>query len=191
MFIGRSGNAPFAQSPCALHTWLSGASPPGPFFKTCDSKPLLKLNFVSEVRKALTAWGLPAGDYTGHSFRISAATAAIFVLWMSMIHGGREGLSVLVYHLTSPPHVHTSHHHLMYTPHITTSCTHLTSPPHVHTSHQHLMYTPHITTSCTHLTSPPHVHTSHHHLMYTPHITTSCTHLTSPPHVFWTFMGML
>ena len=86
-------------------------------------------------------------------------------------------------HLTSPPHVHTSHHHLVYAPHITTSCTHLTSPPHVHTSHHYLMYTPHITTSCAHLTSPPHLHTSHHYLMYTPHITTSCAHLTSPPHV--------
>ena len=116
-------------------------------------------------------------------------TCKIFVLWMSMIHGGRESLFSIqsittCTHLTSPPHVHTSHHHLMYTPHINTSCTHLTSPPHVHTSHHHLMYTPHITTSCTHLTSPPHVHTSHHHLMYTPHITTSCTHLMyTPPHV--------
>ena len=76
---------PSARSTRALHTWPSGVHPPvvsypdpspGPFFRTRDSKPLLKPKFVSEVGKALSTLGLPACDYAGHSFRIGAATAA-------------------------------------------------------------------------------------------------------------------
>ena len=41
-----------------------------------DGKPLLKSSYIVEVRKALAAAGLPAGDYAGHSFRTGAASAA-------------------------------------------------------------------------------------------------------------------
>ena len=60
---------------CLAYVAVRGDSP-GPFFMTQESKPLLKPSFVFEVRKALSAVGLPAGDYAGHSFRIGAATAA-------------------------------------------------------------------------------------------------------------------
>ena len=75
VFIGRSGNAICPIAACIAYVAIRGVSP-GPFFRTRDSKPLLKPKFVSEVRKVLTALGLPAGDYAGHSFRIGAATAA-------------------------------------------------------------------------------------------------------------------
>ena len=75
VFIGKTGNAICPVDTCLAYVAIRGAFP-GPFFRTRDSKPLLKSSFVSELRKVLTALGLPAGDYAGHSFRIGAATAA-------------------------------------------------------------------------------------------------------------------
>ena len=49
---------------------------PGPFFLTHQRKPLTKPHFVAEVRKGLTAVGLDQASFSGHSFRIGAATAA-------------------------------------------------------------------------------------------------------------------
>ena len=54
----------------------------GPFFKFEDDRLLTKDRFVSEVRKALLAASIEAKAYSGHSFRIGAATTA-----------GRKGLS--------------------------------------------------------------------------------------------------
>ena len=52
------------------------ASSPGPFFQQLDKTPLRKDKFVEEIRTALTAAGITASDYAGHSFRIGAATTA-------------------------------------------------------------------------------------------------------------------
>ncbi len=52
-----------------------GASP-GPFFTFKDGRPLTKPLFTKHVRTVLQEIGLPYNDFSGHSFRIGAATAA-------------------------------------------------------------------------------------------------------------------
>ena len=53
---------------------------PGPFFRRQLSKPLTKPHFVNKVKKALTVAALDQSsnqsEFSGHSFRIRAATAA-------------------------------------------------------------------------------------------------------------------
>lgn len=51
-------------------------SSPGPFFRLADGTPLTKARFVAKVRDALARAGVPQLHYSGHSFRIGAATAA-------------------------------------------------------------------------------------------------------------------
>ena len=48
----------------------------GPFFLLRDGTPLTKARFISGVRQALIQAGIPYQNYSGHSFRIGAATAA-------------------------------------------------------------------------------------------------------------------
>ena len=48
----------------------------GPFFITSSRKPLLKARFVEFIRETLDSIGFPHQEYTGHSFRIGAATTA-------------------------------------------------------------------------------------------------------------------
>jgi len=49
---------------------------PSPLFMWEDRRPLSKTKFVEEVRQSLLAVNLPVHLYTGHSFRIGAATTA-------------------------------------------------------------------------------------------------------------------
>ena len=49
---------------------------PGPFFRFSDHTPLTKARFVTKVREALTSAGVDCSGYSGHSFRIGAATTA-------------------------------------------------------------------------------------------------------------------
>ena len=49
---------------------------PGPLFRFDDGRPLTRLALVSEVRAALTVAGIEPAPYSGHSFRIGAATSA-------------------------------------------------------------------------------------------------------------------
>ena len=49
---------------------------PGPFFMYRDGSPLTRDKLVTAVRKALTKAGLDHSGYSGHSFRIGAATSA-------------------------------------------------------------------------------------------------------------------
>ena len=49
---------------------------PGPLFRFDDGRPLTRLALVSEVRAALTVAGIDPAPYSGHSFRIGAATSA-------------------------------------------------------------------------------------------------------------------
>ena len=51
-------------------------SSPGPFFITKDGSPLTRTQLVAAVRQALSAAGLDTSGYSGHSFRIGAATSA-------------------------------------------------------------------------------------------------------------------
>ena len=48
----------------------------GPLFVHRDGSPLLKQQFITGVRQALSAAGLDPSLYSGHSFRIGAATTA-------------------------------------------------------------------------------------------------------------------
>ena len=48
----------------------------GPLFKWADGRYLTREKFMAHVRRALTAPGLVATNYTGHSFHIGAATTA-------------------------------------------------------------------------------------------------------------------
>ena len=49
---------------------------PGPFFRLRDGSALSKTRFVEAVRQALSRTGVSAVGYSGHSFRIGAATTA-------------------------------------------------------------------------------------------------------------------
>ena len=55
---------------------VSRGSTPGPFFRCEDGSPLTKPRFVERVRVAMAAAGIEERGYSGHSFRIGAATAA-------------------------------------------------------------------------------------------------------------------
>ena len=48
----------------------------GPLFIHEDGSPLLKAQFVKKVKKALAHQNIDSSKYSGHSFRIGAATAA-------------------------------------------------------------------------------------------------------------------
>ena len=52
---------------------------PGPLFRWANREPLTKTKFVDHVRKGLITANIPAHLYTGHSFRIGAATIAASV----------------------------------------------------------------------------------------------------------------
>ena len=54
-------------------------SEPGPFFIFQSSSPLSREMFVRRVRAALSEAGVEATQYSGHSFRIGAATVAAAV----------------------------------------------------------------------------------------------------------------
>ena len=49
---------------------------PGAFFRSADGTPLTKARFVGQIRSVLSRAGVPLSGYSGHSFRIGAATAA-------------------------------------------------------------------------------------------------------------------
>ena len=49
---------------------------PSPFFCTATGGALTKVRFVKQVRSAMARAGIPLTGYSGHSFRIVAATAA-------------------------------------------------------------------------------------------------------------------
>ncbi len=75
VFIGRTGG-PLCPVAAVLSYIIIRGSAPGPFFRFPDGQPLTKPRFVTEVRNALQAIGLPYQCFAGHSFRIGAATTA-------------------------------------------------------------------------------------------------------------------
>ena len=52
---------------------------PGPLFRFEDGTALTRPALVREIRRALLAAGVDASPYSGHSFRIGAATTAAAV----------------------------------------------------------------------------------------------------------------
>ena len=75
VYLGRTGN-----TLCPLVAMLSylaaRGTEPGPLFRLKDGRPLTKAAFVTRVRQALLQAGVDAKNYSGHSFRIGAATTA-------------------------------------------------------------------------------------------------------------------
>ena len=75
LFIGRTNSSicPVA----ALLAYLAIRPPsPGPLFVHDNGSPLTRAGLVSAVRAALSEGSVDLSRYTGHSFRIGAATAA-------------------------------------------------------------------------------------------------------------------
>ena len=75
IFVGRTGNelCPVA----VMLAYLAIRTPkPGFLFQFTDDRLLTKPRLVDELRKVLSAAGINAKDYSGHSFRIGAATTA-------------------------------------------------------------------------------------------------------------------
>ena len=75
VFLGETGDGICPVLAVMAYAAVRGGSP-GPFFRTTDGLPLTKARFVAQVRGALTHAGIPIAGYSGHSFRIGAATAA-------------------------------------------------------------------------------------------------------------------
>ena len=75
VFIGRTGDELCPVT--AVLSFIARRGPkPGSFFLLQDGSPLTKGYFVGQVQKALTRAGIQSSNYTGHSFRSGAATAA-------------------------------------------------------------------------------------------------------------------
>ena len=61
----------------AMLAYLSLRGPnPGMLFQYADKSPLTKSRFVADFRARLTQAGIASHNYSGHSFRIGAATTA-------------------------------------------------------------------------------------------------------------------
>lgn len=75
VFIGSTDDELCPVRAVRRYTALRGTSP-GAFFRSTDGTPLTKASFVERVRAVLTRAGIPLSGYSGHSFRIGAATAA-------------------------------------------------------------------------------------------------------------------
>ena len=75
IFVGRTGDNLCPVEAVRVYASRRGTSA-GAFFCFSGGAPLSKSRFVAMVRSALARAGVPVSDYSGHSFRIGAATAA-------------------------------------------------------------------------------------------------------------------
>ena len=75
IFIGKA-SSPRCPVVAVIVYMFTRGSRSGPFFLDHQGNLLLKPRFIAELRTALTAVGLDQASFTGHSFRIVAATAA-------------------------------------------------------------------------------------------------------------------
>ena len=75
IYLGRTNTVPCPVT--AILRYLSLRSPSqGPLFIFQDGTPLTRASLVSHLRAALAQAGVYSSGYSGHSFRIGAATAA-------------------------------------------------------------------------------------------------------------------
>ena len=77
----------------------------GPFFHFSSGQPLTRDSFVKEVQLALLSRGVEAAAFTGHSFRIGAATTvAAHGLPNSLIKTlGRWESATYMLYIRTPP----------------------------------------------------------------------------------------
>ena len=75
VFVGATGTEVCPVRAIAAYAEARGSAP-GPFFRLQDGSALTKARFVEAVRRALLESGIAPEGYSGHSFRIGAATAA-------------------------------------------------------------------------------------------------------------------
>ena len=73
--VGRTGND-LCPVNALLHYLSLRGTAPGILFHLQDGSPLTKSKFTSLFRKALSKSGIDSSSYSGHSFRIGAATTA-------------------------------------------------------------------------------------------------------------------
>ena len=73
--MGRTGNdlCPVAAILSCMALRGPGS---GPLFKFKNGRPLTRSSFVIKLQEALEAVGVDCSNYSGHSFRIGAATTA-------------------------------------------------------------------------------------------------------------------
>ena len=72
------------------------------FFHFADGRLLTRARFIAAVRAALTEQGVDARSYSGHSFRIGAATTAGVPDHLIKIMGCWEGAAYQLYVRTPP-----------------------------------------------------------------------------------------
>lgn len=75
VFLGRV-DSPFCPVAAVLSYMALRGPREGPFFLAADGSPLTKSVFVAALRELLRSCGLDPSSYSGHSFRIGAATTA-------------------------------------------------------------------------------------------------------------------
>ena len=75
IYVGRT-NSRICPVAAVLSYLVKRGPTPGPLFMFDDGRYLTRDRFVRAVREALTATGVDALKYAGHSFRIGAATTA-------------------------------------------------------------------------------------------------------------------
>ena len=75
VYVGTTGDELCPVTAILDYVTVRGMTP-GPFFRFHDGAPLTKARFMTGVRAALAQAGIPCQQYSGHSFRIGAATAA-------------------------------------------------------------------------------------------------------------------
>ncbi len=75
LYVGRTGSALCPVAAVLDYLRVRGSSP-GPLFTFSDGRYLTKQRFIAAVREALKKVGVDQAKYSGHSFRIGAATTA-------------------------------------------------------------------------------------------------------------------
>lgn len=78
VYLGRTGSELCPVAAVAAYLAIRGRSA-GPFFRFAAGTPLSRESLVKHIRGALRPFGVDVSQYSGHSFRIGAATAAAAV----------------------------------------------------------------------------------------------------------------
>ena len=109
IIVGRAGNELCPVAAILSYMALRGPGS-GPLFRFKNGRPLTRSSFVSKLREALEAVGVDCSGYSGHSFRIGAATtAASKGIQDSLIKTAEHCLSTARKDSTSVAYISSSH----------------------------------------------------------------------------------